>query len=70
MNHKMRLLHTTAIRLSLRYAFYFALLMMLGLGGLYWSSSQYIDAQITSNLEYQLDFLVSLDQQQGRQKLL
>ena len=66
----MRLFRTTAIRLSLRYALYFALLMILGLGGLYWSSSQYIDAQITSNLEYQLDFLVSLDQQQGRQKLL
>ncbi len=66
----MRLFRTTAIRLSLRYALYFALLLMLGLGGLYWSSSQYIDAQITSNLEYQLDFLVSLDQQQGRQKLL
>lgn len=65
-----RLLRSTAIRLSLRYAFYFALVMILGLGSLYWASSRYIDAQISTSLENQLAILVQLDRQQGRQQLI
>ncbi len=64
-----RLLHTTAMRLALRYAVFFAVLIAIGLAALYWASSQYVDAQIASSLEHEAHKLVMLDQKQGRQKL-
>ncbi len=64
-----RLLHTTAMRLALRYAVYFAVLIAIGLGVLYWASSRYVDTQIASSLEHEAHKLAMLDQKQGRQKL-
>ena len=46
-----RLLHTTAIRLALRYALFYALLITLGLGILYWATSRYVDVQMAAGLE-------------------
>ncbi len=65
-----RLLRTTAVRISLRYAFYFTVVMVLGLGSLYWTTSQYIDAQITANLENQLDKLINLHNKKGQTALI
>jgi len=64
-----RLLHTTAMRLAMRYAVFFAVLIAIGLGVLYWASSRYVDAQIASSLEHEAHKLAMLDQKQGRQKL-
>ncbi len=67
---KARLLHTTAIRLALRYAVFYALLTGAGLGVLYWATSRYVDAQISAGLENELAVLVKVDRQEGRQRLL
>ncbi len=64
-----RLLHTTAMRLALRYAVFFAVLIATGLGVLYWASSRYVDAQTASSLEHEAHKLAMLDQKQGRKKL-
>ncbi len=63
------LLHTTAMRLALRYAVFYAVLIALGLGALYWAISRYVDAQLAAGLEQEVHELASLDRQQGRQKL-
>jgi len=64
-----RLLHTTAIRLALRHALYYTLLITLGLGVLYWATSRYVDAQMAAGLEQELKRLVQIDQQFGRDRL-
>ena len=65
-----RLLNTTAIRVSLRYALYYALLTGIGLGLLYWATSRYVDAQVGAGLETELNGLVRIDREQGRRRLL
>ncbi len=65
-----RLLHTTAIRLALRYALFYALLITLGLGVLYWATSHYVDAQMAAGLEQELTRLVQIDRQYGRNRLI
>jgi len=64
-----RLLHTTAIRLALRYALYYALLITLGLGLLYWATSRYVDAQMAAGLQQELADMVQLDREHGRDRL-
>ncbi len=64
-----RLLHTTAMRLALRYAVFYAVLIALGLGVLYWATSRYVDAQLAAGLEQEVHNLATLDRQQGRQQL-
>lgn len=66
----LRLLRTTAIRLALRYAVFYALLTGLGLGLLYWATSRYVDAQISAGLENELASLRKIDRRQGRKRLL
>jgi signal transduction histidine kinase len=68
MNHH-RLIHTTAMRLALRYALFYAVLTALGLGTLYWATSGFIDIQISVGLEYEIQKLKTLDQKQGRPHL-
>lgn len=68
--HPGRLLRTTAIRLALRYAVFYALLTGLGLAVLYWATSRYVDAQISAGLENELAVLTRIDQEQGRSRLL
>ena len=65
-----RLLHTTAIRVALRYAVFYALLTGLGLGVLYWATSRYVDAQIAAGVENELAVLVETDKQDGRDRLI
>jgi len=65
-----RLLHTTAIRLALRYAVFYALLITLGLGVLYFTTSRYVDAQMAAGLEQELIRLVQIDRQFGRDRLV
>ncbi len=65
-----RLLHTTAIRVALRYAVYYALLTGLGLGVLYWATSNYVNAQIAAGIESELAALVAIDRQEGRARLV
>jgi len=65
-----RLLHTTAIRLALRYALFYALLITLGLGVLYWATSRYVDAQMAAGLEQELARLVQIERQSGRDRLI
>jgi len=65
-----RLLHTTAIRLALRYALFYALLITLGLGVLYWATSRYVDAQMAAGLEQELTRLVQIDRQYGHDRLV
>ena len=65
-----RLLHTTALRLTLRYALYYALLISSGLAVLYWATSRYVDAQIATGLEREITQLAKIDRQQGRESLI
>jgi signal transduction histidine kinase len=65
-----RIFRTTAIRLALRYAIFYALLTGLGLGLLYWATTRYVDAQITASLNHQLNSLKTLDARQGRDNLI
>ena len=57
------------MRLALRYAVFYAILIALGLGALYWATSRYVDAQLAAGLEQEIHNLVILDRQQGRQQL-
>jgi signal transduction histidine kinase len=65
-----RLLRTTALRLTLRYALYYALLISTGLAILYWATSRYVDAQIETGLEREIDQLVQIDRRQGQTQLI
>jgi len=56
--------------MALRYAFFYALLITLGLGILYWATSHYVDAQIAASLERELTQLVEIDRRQGRARLI
>ena len=69
MNHH-RLFHTTAMKLALRYALFYAVLTALGLGILYWATSRFIDVQISAGLEHEIEQLKILDQKQGRSHLV
>jgi len=68
--HLRRLLHTTAIRLALRYALFYTLLITLGLGILYWATSHYVDVQMAAGLEQELARLVQMERRGGRQRLV
>lgn len=65
-----RLLHTTAIRLALRYALFYALLITLGLGVLYEATSRYVDAQMAASLDQELAHLVEIYHKDGRDHLV
>jgi len=65
-----RLLRTTALRLTLRYALYYALLISSGLAVLYWATSRYVDAQIATGLEREITQLAQIDRRQGRARLI
>jgi len=64
-----RLINTSAIRLALRYAMFYALLSVLGLGAIYWATSRFVDAQLEAGLEQELTALTRIDAEQGREKL-
>jgi len=64
-----RLLHTSAIRLAIRYALLYALLIGTALTFLYWNNSQFIDNQIVTSLELELNDLKRLEQEQGIEAL-
>ena len=65
-----RLLHTTAIRLALRYAVLYALLIIAGFGILYWTTSRYVDVQVGVGLLQESERLVQLDLKYGRERLI
>jgi len=65
-----RLLHTSAMRMALRYAGLYAVLMTVALSILYWASSRYVDEQISAGLQQRLVELRRIDSEQGRQRLL
>lgn len=65
-----RLLRTTAIRLALRYAMYYALLITLGLGLLYFTIARYVDAQTAASLQHELAHLRTIDHNNGRDELI
>lgn len=58
------------MRIALRYAGVYAILMSLGLSVLFWASSRYVDEQISTGLQQRLLELVRINKQQGQEKLL
>ncbi len=64
-----RLLRTSAIRLSLRYAMFYMLVAGAGLAILYWATSRYVDAQIEAGLEHHLKTLTKLFENKGAEGL-
>lgn len=58
------------MRIALRYAGVYAILMTLGLSVLFWTSSRYVDEQISTGLQQRLLELVRINKQQGQEKLL
>ncbi len=52
-----RLLRTSAVRLALRYALFYAALIALALGLLYWSTSRFVDNQLAAGLRSTADSL-------------
>ncbi|MGZ8944209.1 MAG: ATP-binding protein [Methylococcaceae bacterium] len=65
-----RLLHTSAMQIALRYAGLYALLIVVGLGFLYWASSGYVDEQIETGLTQRMAELLQIEQKQGRASLI
>jgi signal transduction histidine kinase len=65
-----RLLHTSAMQIALRYAGLYALLIVVGLGVLYWASSGYVDEQIETGLTQRMAELLQIEQKQGRASLI
>jgi signal transduction histidine kinase len=65
-----RLFHTTAIRLSLRYALFYALLITLGFGALYVMTRRFVDVQSAKDLNREIASLVKIDQEHGRARLI
>lgn len=57
------------MRLALRYAMFYAVLIALGLAVLYWSTGRYVDAQVAAGLEHEIHKLAMLDREQGRRRL-
>lgn len=55
-----RLLRTTAFRQALRYAFLYSLVAAAGLGFIYWSTANHIQAQIDSRLQLETEVLLNL----------
>jgi signal transduction histidine kinase len=64
-----RLFRTTAVRLTLRYAIAYAVVMGLLLAALYWTSSRYVDSQLETGLEQELYSLNGKFESGGLQKL-
>ncbi|GAB6041330.1 sensor histidine kinase [Endothiovibrio diazotrophicus] len=52
-----RLLRTSAVRLALRYALLYGVLMAVALGALYWSISGFVDVQLAAGLRKTMDAL-------------
>ncbi len=57
------------MRLAMRYAMFYAVLIALGLSVLYWSTGRYVDAQVAAGLDHEVHKLVMLDREQGRRRL-
>ncbi|MGB7933859.1 MAG: ATP-binding protein [Gammaproteobacteria bacterium] len=64
-----RLFRTTAVRLTLRYALAYAVVMSLLLTALYWISSRYVDSQLEAGLEQELFSLSGKFDSGGPQQL-
>jgi len=64
-----KLLHTGAVRLSLRYALFYALLIGMALSLLYWTTSHYVNGQLISGLDYEMKNLKKLEHKRGRDVL-
>lgn len=58
------------MRIALRYAGINAVLLMLGLGLLFWAGSRYVDEQISTGLKQRANELVRIDQAKGRNALI
>jgi signal transduction histidine kinase len=64
-----RLLHTTAVRISLWYAFLYILLAGSALGAYYWATSRYVDAQLYTGLHDEFVELRNMAQSEGFEAL-
>jgi signal transduction histidine kinase len=64
-----RLFRTTAVRLTLRYALAYAVVMGLLLAALYWTSSRYVDSQLEAGLEQEMFSLTGKFESGGPQQL-
>ncbi len=58
------------MRIALRYAGINAVLLMLGLGLLFWAGSRYVDEQISTGLKQRANELVRIEQAKGRNALI
>jgi signal transduction histidine kinase len=58
------------MRIAVRYAGVYAIFMILGLSLLFWTSSRYVDEQISTGLQQRMFELVRIDREQGREKLI
>ena len=58
------------MRIALRYAGVYAIFMILGLSLLFWTSSRYVDEQISTGLQQRMLELVRIDREQGREELI
>ncbi|WP_340121358.1 sensor histidine kinase [Methylobacter svalbardensis] len=62
--------NTSAMRIALRYAGLYAVLMTLGLSILYWTSSDYVDEQISTGLKQRMLELLRIDKEKGRDNVI
>src|SRR5664279_3303326 len=58
------------MRIALRYAGLYAVLMTLGLSILYWTSSDYVDEQISTGLKQRMLELLRIDKEKGRDNVI
>ncbi len=69
MGRNTKLLCTSAVRLSLRYALFYALLISMALSLLYWTTSNYVNDQLVSGLDYEMKNFKKLEHKRGREVL-
>ena len=58
------------MRIALRYAGIYAVLMTLGLSTLFWASSHYVDEQISTGLKQRMLELLRIDKEKGLENLM
>lgn len=58
------------MRIALRYAGIYAVLMTLGLSTLFWASSHYVDEQISTGLKQRMLELLRIDKEKGLESLM
>lgn len=66
----LKVLRTQAMKLAIRQSIVLVILTTIAMVGLYWALTQFVDAQMSTDLKYSGDKLQKIYQQQGQKGLI